>query len=261
MPNILFTLALLLLPVSVMAKTVLATVDGVEITQEMLESYALQRGAPSRDAINADQKRKLLKELIDRELLYKEAVNQGLDKTRHAKSEIDSARRNILASMVIRNLNSADKAITEQMLKDAYNDFVKTLSNKESKARHILVSSREIAEALIKELDKGADFAKLAGEKSEGPSKTAGGDLGWFRAEEMVPPFAEALGKLKKGHYTKTPVQTQFGWHIILLEDTRAIEPPPFESLKKQLHEKVSNDRISDYLKSLNDKAKIVISK
>lgn len=254
-------LVALMLPVAAGAETVLATVNGKKITAEMLESYGIQRGAPDRNSISPDQARQLLNELIDRELLYKEAIDQGLDKTRQAVSEIESARRNILASIVIRNLNSAENQITDKVLIDAYNDYIKTLDTRETKARHILVSTREAAEAIIKELDKGADFAKLASEKSEGPSKTAGGDLGWFRPSEMVDPFAKALEGMKKGSYSKKPVQTQFGWHVILLEDTRKVDPPPFPSIKGQIAQKVQSERIENYLQSLRKKAKIDVKK
>ncbi|MDD3519580.1 MAG: peptidylprolyl isomerase, partial [Chromatiales bacterium] len=115
----------------------------------------------------------------------------------------------------------------------------------------------DAAKAAIEALNGGADFAELAKEKSTGPSAPKGGDLGWFVADSMVPPFAQALKALEVGKYTTAPVQTQFGWHVILLEETRPLEPPPFEAVKDQVRQQMLQKSLQDYLEGLKTEAKI----
>ncbi len=243
------------------ADKVIATVDGNKITQAMLDVYALQRGAPSSSDVDQEQRDKLLQELINREILYQKAMAGKMEKNAQVQLELDSARRNILASQVIRNLAEGDKELTDEFLTAEYNKYIATLSNTEFKARHILVDSEEGAKSIVAELDKGTDFIKLAEEKSDGPSKSAGGDLGWFRSEQMVKPFSDAVAKLEKGKYTKTPIKTEFGWHVILLEDTRTISPPPFSAIKDQLAQKIRTERITNFLADVRKTAKIDIAK
>ena len=130
----------------------------------------------------------------------------------------------------------------------------------EYKARHILVKTEDEAKNVIAQLDKGADFAKLAKEKSIGPSGKEGGDLGWFSPDNMVKPFADAAAALKVGTYSKTPVHTQFGWHVIKLEDTRPVSPPSFDELKNQLMNSWRNKMISAYLDRLRSEANVKIT-
>ncbi len=110
---------------------------------------------------------------------------------------------------------------------------------------------------MIAELDKGADFATLTKKKSSGPSAENGGDLGWFSTDQMVKPFSDAASKLEKGSYSKTPVKTQFGWHVILLEDARLVNPPPFDEVKAQIRVGLQNKLIEAYISDLRKTAKI----
>ena len=124
-------------------------------------------------------------------------------------------------------------------------------------ARHILVEKEDDAKAIIAALDKGADFATLAKEKSTDPAKDNGGDLGFFSREDMVPEFADAAFKLQKGEYTKTPVHSQFGWHVIKVEDRRTAAPPSFEDSKQQLTNELAREVIGAKIKDLRSGAKI----
>lgn len=241
----------------VTAAETLAEVNGDKITASMLEIYAMQRGAPNMAAVSGEQRQRLIKELIDRELLYRIALKDKLENNPEAKKELDSAHRNILASFVIKGLSTGKNAITDDVLKKEFNEYVKTLGNSEYKARHVLLEKEDQAKDVISQLDKGGDFQALAKEKSQGPSGPAGGDLGWFRPEQMLPAFSVAVKALGKGKYTKTPVKTDYGWHVILLEDSRVIDPPAFSSIKEQLSQKVLNDRIGAYLLDLRKNAKI----
>jgi peptidyl-prolyl cis-trans isomerase C len=147
---------------------------------------------------------------------------------------------------------------TDAKLHEQYDKFLKEQPAKEEvSARHILVPSEDEAKAVIAELNKGADFATLAKQKSTDPAKDTGGDLGFFSRDAMVPEFADAAFKLGKGEYTKTPVHTQFGWHVIKVDDRRTAAPPSFEESKDELTSEVARDIITAKLKALRDGAKV----
>ena len=136
-----------------------------------------------------------------------------------------------------------DDKITEDALKERYDAMAKEISESEEiQARHILVETETKAKEIIAEIKGGADFAELAKERSTGPSKDKGGDLGYFTREQMVPPFTEAAFALKKGQVTEVPVQTQFGWHVIKIEDRRAVSPPIFNEAKQALRAEMSQE-------------------
>ena len=140
-----------------------------------------------------------------------------------------------------------------------YKEKTAKLGN-EFKARHILVADEDKAKKMIAELDKGADFGELAKKNSTDASAANGGELGWFSAQQMVKPFADAVAKLDKGKYTAEPIQTQFGWHVIMLDDKRDITPPPLDQVKKQLQMVLQNQRIQSYVQGLRDQAKVDIN-
>lgn len=237
------------------ANKVIATINGTNITEGTLLRYADQRGLPP-EMPKEQQRNILIEELINRELIYQNAVSIGVDKTPAIQEEVDYQRINIIASSML-NRSSDRFAVSDADLKKEFEARKEELGGKEFKARHILLETEADAKAVIAALDKGADFAKLAGEKSKGPSAVSGGDLGWFQPAQMVKPFSEAAAKLKKGKYTTAPVQTQFGWHVILLEDTRAVNPPKFEDIKEQIRVGLQNKMIEDYIGKLRKAAKI----
>lgn len=236
---------------------VLATVNGTQITQQMLEIYARQRGVEDLAKLPPDRKTKIVDELVNRELLYRAALEKKLDKKAETTAELDSARANILASVAIRSELDARGELSESKLKEGYDKFLKDLPGLEYKTRHILLDSEDKAKAVIAELDKGGDFAKLANQHSTGAAD--GGELEWFQPEDMIKPFSDAAVKLKKDEYTKVPVQTQYGWHVIQLQDTRKVSPPAFEDVKEQIRVSARNSAIEAYIKSLRDKAKVEI--
>jgi peptidyl-prolyl cis-trans isomerase C len=132
-----------------------------------------------------------------------------------------------------------------------YDEQIKLAPPMEFKARHILVETQSEAQALVTELEGGADFAELASAKSTGPSASSGGDLGWFPPDRMVAEFSTAVQGLNNGEFTKTPVQTQFGWHVILREDSRESAPPPYDSVADILKQQVENKKLRDYMSGL----------
>jgi len=173
----------------------------------------------------AEQKREIIiEELINRELIYQNAISIGVDKTPAIQSEVEYQRIFLIASSML-NRSSDRFSASDADLKKEFELRKGELGGKEFKARHILLENEADAKKVITELDKGGKFESIAGERSKGPSATEGGDLGWFQPAQMVKPFSEAAAKLKKGEYTSTPVKTQFGWHVIWLEDTRSGEP------------------------------------
>ncbi|MEW6354483.1 MAG: peptidylprolyl isomerase [Pseudomonadota bacterium] len=234
-----------------------ALVNGKPISKELFDIYAKQRAASRPDA--GDDPKAALEEVISREVIYQDAVNQGLDKKPEVLAEIENLKRNILANAAIRHyLNTHE--LSDAAMKKEYDTNIGKMSSKEYKAKHVLVKTEQEAKDIITQLDKGGDFAAIAKEKSvDTASGKEGGDLGWFDAGQMVKPFADAAAAMDKGKYSKTPVQTQFGWHVILLEDTREIKPPEFENVKDSVRNILRNKQIQDYLAELKNKAKIEV--
>ena len=145
----------------------------------------------------------------------------------------------------------ANNPVTDQEIFDAYQEQVAVAPPKEFKARHILVETQGEAQTLIESLKDDADFAELAKNKSTGPSASSGGDLGWFTAQAMVKPFSDAVAALEDGSFTTEPVQTQFGWHVILREDSRDSTPPPLDSVRDVIRQRVSQQKLQDFMQGL----------
>jgi peptidyl-prolyl cis-trans isomerase C len=236
---------------------VLATVNSTKITQEMFDAYARQRGTDDAASVPADRKQKLLEELINRELLYRAAAEKKLDTREDIAAELESARMNIMASAAVRWELDMKGGSTEEKLHEGYDKFIKELPMLEYKTRHLLVDSEDKAKELIAELDKGADFAKLL--SAHGAGTVEGGELDWFQPGDMLQSFSDATVKLNKGEYTKTPVQTQYGWHVVQLQDTRKLTPPSFDEVKEQIRTSTRNAVIESYINDLRAKSKIEI--
>lgn len=234
---------------------VLATVNGEPITQTELNDYRSARPASGRMQNNEA----LLDELITQKIVYQDAVRQNLDKDPEVQQELELVRNRVLMSAAVRKAME-NAPITDEELHAEYDKLKERMVAPEYKASHILVKEEEQAKKLIEQLNKGADFAKLAREHSTDPSSQNGGDLGWFNPQQMVPPFSQALVQLEKGSYTKQPVKTQFGWHIIKLEDQRQAEPPAFEEVKGRLENMLQQRQARTYIQGLKDKAKISIT-
>lgn len=231
-----------------------ATVNGTVLTAHDLDAFIKAMSAPRGQQMPREE---ALNTMIDRELLYQEAVSKGLDKKPDVIQELNDQRRSLLANIAITEMLGT-KPPTEEELRKVYQDRILAKKPNEYKARHILVKTEGEAKDIIAQLDKGADFSALAKAKStDTGSATHGGDLGWFASAQMVPEFANATAALEKGKYTKTPVKSQFGWHVIMLDDTRPLTPPTFDEIKSRLEGVVQSERVSDYVRGLRQKAKI----
>ena len=148
-----------------------------------------------------------------------------------------------------------ENAATEQEIFNIYEEQVALSPPKEFKARHILVDTQAAAIGLIEDLQDGADFAELAKEHSTGPSAPSGGDLGWFTAQSMVKPFSDAVALLEDGDFTASPVQTQFGWHVIMREDSRDSAPPPLESVRDVIKQRIEQEKFQEFMSGLRSQA------
>lgn len=234
-----------------------AVVNGTPITKAAFEQYAQQlRGRTKVDS--AEASKSLVDQLVMEELLVQEAGKQKLADDPQVKQQLEMVQRSLLASSVVRRMLS-ENAPGEDAIKKEYETAVAAMKGKEYKASHILVDSEDKAKTVIAELKKGGNFAELAKTNSSDSSAANGGDLGWFTPSMMVPPFAQAVAKLEKGKYSEQPVQTQFGWHVILLEDIRDATPPSLDELKPQITQMLQSRMVNDYLEKLRSGAKIEV--
>jgi peptidyl-prolyl cis-trans isomerase C len=234
-----------------------AVVNGTPITKAAFEQYAQQlRGKAKVDS--AEASKSLVDQLVMEELLVQEAGKQKLADDPQIKRQLAMVERNLLASTIVRRMLS-ENAPSEEAIKKEYDTAVAAMKGKEYKASHILVDSEDKAKDVIAELKKGGNFAELAKTKSSDSSAANGGDLGWFTPSMMVPPFAEAVAKMEKGKTSEQPVQTPFGWHVILLEDVRDATPPSMDELKPQITQMLQSKMVNDYLEKLKSGAKIEV--
>jgi peptidyl-prolyl cis-trans isomerase C len=241
--------AALLFTGSLWAQTV-ATVNGIEVSSEVFDIYLESRLQKPAAEATAEQRTTLLDELKDIYLLTTQPRAEALSQTPRTRAQIELQRRGILAQAVAADF-LASNAANEDEITSAYKEQIALAPPLEFKARHILVESQSQALGLVTELEGGADFAELAKDKSTGPSGPNGGDLGWFAPNQMVAPFSQAVAMLADGAFTKTPVQTQFGWHVILREDSREAQPPTLESVRDVVKQRVEQEKLQKYLENL----------
>lgn len=236
-----------------------ATVDGSKITNSVLEAYIEGRTGQPAAAATPQQRSDFLTQLTDLYILSNVAKKKGLDKQEDIVTAMELQRRSLMTQALIQDYITSNPATEEQMRAEYDKQIGSVAKPTQYKARHILVATPEEAAAVITQLDKGADFATLAKEKSTGPSGPQGGDLGWFSADTMVPPFSAGVQALKNGEYTRTAVQTQFGYHVILREDTKELEAPAFEEVKDRLKQAMDQQSFQTYLETLRSKAKVKV--
>jgi len=239
---------------------VVARVNGFALTRTDVE-LAYQALAPDvRRQVTLEQAYpQIIDELISMVVVAQAAQKSGVAADPITKKRLALAQDQILQDAYFNSL--AKKEVTEAKLKAAYADYAKAAPTKEEiNARHILVGSEKEAQDIIAQLKKGADFATLAKEKTIDPAgKASGGDLGWFTQDDMVPEFAAAAFKLKKGEFTQTPVQTQFGWHVIKLEDRRPAKVLPYEQMAPRLAQQMASQVIGERVKQLGTQSKVEI--
>jgi len=233
-------------------KDAVAVVNGQPVSRETFNDYMgmkqqMQPGMP----LNPDV---VLAELVNMELLEQAAEREGIDEQPEVIDQLERQRANLLINTLLRQKLEA-MTFDQAELDTKYQEFLSTIPDQEYHARHILVNTEDEARALIAKLADGSDFAELAKENSIGPSAPSGGDLGWFTADRMVPEFSAAVESLDKGTFTREPVHTQFGWHVIYLEDVRDTQKPAFEDVAEELKGDMRRAFIDQYLADLRDAA------
>ena len=231
------------------------TVNGVGVSQELANVFMAEQkaqGAPD----TPELKNAVREELVRRELLIQEAKKAGLDKKPDIAAQAEAARQAYFVRAFIQDFVKKNP-ISDDELKAEYEKVKAQLGTTEYKARHILVKDEETAKTIIANLKKGAKFEELAAQSIDPGSKANGGDLGWASAGNFVKPFSEALTALAKGKYTETPVKTDFGFHVILLEDSRPLNAPSFEEIKPRLLQQAQSQQINKMVEALRAKAKV----
>ncbi|MGZ8982590.1 MAG: peptidylprolyl isomerase [Methylotenera sp.] len=256
----LIAVAILALAPSAFAADTVATVNGKPIKQSVYD-YIAKDAIARGQKVDAPVKDAIINKLVDSEIVYQEAQKLGLDKQADYVAREELARRELLTSTFLQDFVKKNP-ISDADTKAAYEQYKKAYGDKEYSARHILVKTEAEAKEIIAQLGKGGDFAKIAKEKSLDPgSKEKGGDLGWFSPTQMVKPFSDVVSNLQKGALSTSPVQTQFGWHVIKLIDTRPSQPLTYDKVKDGLQKNLQQRNLEKMMADLRSKAKISITK
>ena len=220
---------------------------------EMLANQLAKSGRPVTDDVRAQIK----EEVIVREIFMQEAQKRGLSASEDVKAQMELARQTILIRELFADFQKKNP-VSDADLKAEYDKFVAANSGKEYKARHILVEKEDEAKDIVARLKKGEKFDELAKKLSKDPGSGAkGGDLDWANASSYVAEFSQAMVKLEKGQLTQEPVKSQFGWHVIQLDDTRDAKLPPFEELKPQISQQKTQEKLATFQEDLRKAAKV----
>ena len=234
----------------------IAIVNGKAVPKTRLEALAQQVAKAGRP-VTLEMQGQLREEVIAREVFMQEAEKQGLSTSDEYKMQMELARQTILIRALFADYQQKNK-VTDAELQAEYDKFVATNGGKEYKARHILVEKEADAKALIVALKKGGKFEDLAKKQSKDAGSGAnGGDLDWANPSSYVAEFTEAMLKLNKGQLSETPVKTQFGYHVIRVDDIRTAALPPFAELKPQIAQQIEQQRLGAYQQALREKAKV----
>jgi peptidyl-prolyl cis-trans isomerase C len=236
---------------------VLVTINGYDIKESHFIAYLDQRGKRS-NLKSKEAQMSLLNKLANTVLIAQSVNEKEMVKKPEVKAALEMARMRVLADMQIK-ADIGSKPILDAELKKLYKEKFSQANLKEYNAAHIMVKEKKQAENVIKQLNSGKKFADLVKKYSVDASKDKAGDLGWFGPGQVAKPFSDAVAKLKKGAYTRTPIQTQFGWHVVRLLDTRSNSAPPMEEVKANLVNLVRQKQLNSYLDALRAKSKIQI--
>lgn len=231
-------------------------VNGVSIPQSRIDMIVKERVAQGQPN-NPELVKSIREDLITREIIVQEATKKGLQNDPEITAQMEMVKQGVLVRAYLQDYIK-NNPVSDDLLKAEYDKIKSQLGDSEYKVRHALVATEADAKAMIDQLKKGGKFDKLAAEKSQDPgSKAKGGDLGWISTGSVVKPFGDALKQLKKGQYTTTPVQSQFGWHVIKLEDTRPVQAPPFDEVKNNLRQRMQQQQAEKAVLALRGIAKV----
>jgi peptidyl-prolyl cis-trans isomerase C len=233
---------------------VVATVNGEAIYESQINEQLSQIPANLLEGREADIRRQITENLVQKTLLSQEAEKLNVEKDPSFTAVLNNAREQLEANFVIQNKVNA--ALTDETLRNVYETQKDRLAFPAVKAKHILVSTEAEAQNLIR-IANPDNFSDLARQSSTGPSKDQGGDLGWFRREAMIPEFASVAFSTPKGTVAQQPVKTQFGWHVILVEDRNDAYVPPFEAVAEQLRQQLAQEVVQGSLQEMRAAAKV----
>lgn len=237
----------------------IATVNGKRINQSLLD-FIIKNATDAGRKVDDDARANIIDKLVTNELLDQEALKTGIDKSTEFQASQELALHELRINAYLKNYIKTHP-IDDKALQTEYDRQVALIKGKDYKASHILVKTEDEAKAIIKKLSEGADFAKLAHDESlDTGSKEKGGDVGWFSPDNMVKPFSDAVAKLKKGEYSRVATQTDYGWHVIRLEDVRDTEPPSFDAVKDELRDSLQKQQLEKLVTDLKATAKIKIN-
>jgi len=252
------TLALILslsLPGLALAQAKVATVNGVAIPKSRVDAVVRAQTAQGQQD-TPDLRAAIRERLITLEIVAQEATHKGMAKTADTVSQLELARTNILAQ-AFRTDYVKNHPVSDDALKAEFEKIKSQMGDKEYKARHILLENEAEAKEIIAKLKKGEKFEELAKASKDPGSKDHGGDLDWNQPGGFVKPFSDAMVKLEKGKYTETPVQSQFGWHVIRLDDVRPAKYPDFNEIKPRLEQRMQEAMFEKAVADLRAKAKV----
>ncbi|MBK9520549.1 MAG: peptidylprolyl isomerase [Rhodocyclaceae bacterium] len=242
-------------PVLAQKADVVATVNGKAIPKNRAD--ALIAGQAAQGQPDSAELRKAVKEeLVRREILTQESQKKGFDKKPEVQGQIDLARQGVLIGAYLNDYVRAHP-VSEEMVKKEYENVRAQIGDKEYKVRHILVETEAEAKSIIDRLKKGEKFDELAKLSKDPGSKDKGGDLGWANKGAYVKPFTDAMVKLKKGELTDPPIKSDFGWHVIQLEDVRELKLPGFDEAKPQITQRLQQQMVQKHIEELRSKAKV----
>lgn len=235
-----------------------ATVNGARIPVSVYRLYIIDALNRNPDKLTEAQRKQVKANLIQLRLLEQAGLKNGVTKQRAVAAELELQRWQSIARAAVTEYLQ-DHPPTNAELQAAYKKNLPKFTAPQYKAAHILLKTKKEAEDIIKQLEKGGDFAKLAKEHSTGPTGAKGGELGYFTAASMVKPFADAVKSMKVGTYTHQPVHTRFGWHVIKLEDVKRPKAPGLDAVRKQVVNIVNRKKVQAYIQSLKKSAKITM--
>ncbi len=231
-----------------------ATVNGSNITDKDVGAILQVIPGANFSQMTKDQKKKIIDQAIEKKLLGEKAIKAGMENEPEFKEALENVKRDLALELWMKKEFDSIK-LKDSEIKDFYNKNKSMFKKPETaKARHILLKTKADAQAVIKELNNGADFKELAKTKSTGPSAANGGDLGWFDRKRMVKEFSDAAFKLKKGHYTKKPVKTQFGYHVILIEDKKSGGSVSLDKVKPSIEQSLKVKKFQEKMKEITKK-------
>ena len=240
---------------SATAASTVATVNGKTIQKNRADALVASQTAQGQPD-SAELRKAVREELIRREVIAQEAQKKGVDKKGEIQGQMELARQSVVIGAYLGDYVRSHP-VGEEAVKKEYDAIKLKLGDKEYKVRHILVEKEDEAKDIVAKLKKGDRFEELAKQSKDPGSKERGGDLGWAAPSSYVKPFSDAIIKLEKGKYTETPVKSDFGYHVIMLDDTRELKLPPMDEARQQIVQRLQQQLVEKHIQDLRGKAKV----